>query len=114
MSVSLTVLILLISPPGMQNMETVHSVYKLLMAAKSQFCLLHCVSAYPTPPQDVNLCVIQMFKQEFPDIPIGYSGHELGTAISVAAVALGAQVRQETCGRMDDLSVNKFMVQVHP
>ncbi|PNF15191.1 Sialic acid synthase [Cryptotermes secundus] len=77
---------------GMQNMETVHSVYKLLMAAKSQFCLLHCVSAYPTPPCDVNLRVIQMFKQEFPDIPIGYSGHELGTDISVAAVALGAQV----------------------
>jgi hypothetical protein len=38
-----------------------------------------------------------MYKQEFPDIPIGYSGHELGSAISVAAVALGAQVSQETC-----------------
>jgi sialic acid synthase SpsE len=33
-----------------------------------------------------------MYKQEFPDIPIGYSGHELGTAISVAAVAMGADV----------------------
>jgi hypothetical protein len=55
-----------------------------------------------------------MFKQEFPDIPIGYSGHELGTAVSVAAVALGAQVRRGTCGRMDDLSANKFKVQVHP
>jgi sialic acid synthase SpsE len=51
-----------------------------------------------------------MYKQEFPDIPIGYSGHEMGTAISVAAVALGAQVRQETYGRTDDLSANNFMI----
>jgi cephalosporin-C deacetylase-like acetyl esterase len=55
-----------------------------------------------------------MYKQEFPDIPIGYSGHEMGTAISVAAVALGAQVRQETCSRMDCLSANNFVMQVHP
>jgi hypothetical protein len=55
-----------------------------------------------------------MYKQEFPDIPIGYSGHEMGTAISVAAVALGAQVRQETCRWIDDLSANNFMMQVHP
>ncbi|KDR20421.1 Sialic acid synthase [Zootermopsis nevadensis] len=82
----------LVVSTGMQNMETVHSVYNLLTAAKSQFCLLHCVSAYPTPAEDVNLRVIQTYKQEFPDTPIGYSGHELGTAISVAAVAMGAQV----------------------
>jgi sialic acid synthase SpsE len=55
--------------------------------------LLHCVSAYPTPAQDINLRVIETYKREFPDIPIGYSGHELGTAISLAAVAMGAQVR---------------------
>jgi hypothetical protein len=50
-----------------------------------------------------------MYKEEFPDIPIGYSGHEMGTAISVAAVALGAQVRREY-GRTDDLSANNFMI----
>ena len=93
-------LILLISPTGMQNMDTVRSIYNLLTAAKSQFCLLHCVSAYPTPAQDINLRVIETYKREFPDIPIGYSGHELGTAISLAAVAMGAQVRGDTSGRM--------------
>jgi sialic acid synthase len=87
----------------MQNMETVRAIYNLLTAAESQFCLLHCVSAYPTPVQDVNLRVIETYKREFPDIPIGYSGHELGTAISVAAVAMGAQVREDTCDRMQVL-----------
>lgn len=56
------------------------------------FALLHCVSAYPTPPQDVNLKVIPEFEKLFPDIIIGYSGHELGIDISVAAVAMGAKV----------------------
>ena len=93
-------LILPISPIGMQNMDTVRSIYNLLTAAKSQFCLLHCVSAYPTPAQDINLRVIETYKREFPDIPIGYSGHELGTAISLAAVAMGAQVRWDTPGRL--------------
>lgn len=81
-------------------MDTVYSIYNLLTAAKSQFCLLHCVSAYPTPAQDINLRVIETYKREFSDIPIGYSGHELGTAVSVAAVAMGAQVRRDTFGRM--------------
>jgi sialic acid synthase len=90
----------LVISTGMQNMDTVRSIYNLLTAAKSQFCLLHCVSAYPTPAHDINLRVIETYKREFPDIPIGYSGHELGTAISLAAVAMGAQVRQDTPGRL--------------
>ncbi|XP_069671850.1 sialic acid synthase isoform X2 [Periplaneta americana] len=77
---------------GMQSMDTVRAIYKLLKAAKCRFCLLHCVSAYPTPAQDVNLRVIQTYKTEFPDVPIGYSGHELGITISISAIAMGAQV----------------------
>ncbi|KAJ6652904.1 hypothetical protein lerEdw1_010515 [Lerista edwardsae] len=49
-------------------------------------------SAYPLPPEDVNLRVITEYQSTFPDIPIGYSGHETGIAISVAAVAMGAKV----------------------
>lgn len=37
-------------------------------------------------------CCLQEYQKEFPDIPIGYSGHETGISISVAAVALGAKV----------------------
>nr|CAD7256525.1 unnamed protein product [Timema shepardi] len=82
----------LIISTGMQDMSTVRAVYRTVKAAGGQFCLCHCVSAYPTPPQQVNLRVLDTYRWEFPDIHVGYSGHELGTAISVAAVALGARV----------------------
>lgn len=51
--------------------------------------LLHCVSAYPTLPEDVHLNFITTLQDRF-GVPVGYSGHEMGTDISVAAVALGA------------------------
>jgi len=52
------------------------------------FALLHCNSTYPAPESDIQLPYIQRLKQLHP--LIGYSGHERGTAITVAAVALGA------------------------
>ncbi|XP_063221221.1 sialic acid synthase [Bacillus rossius redtenbacheri] len=82
----------LIISTGMQCMETVREMYQTVRAVTHKFCLLHCVSSYPTPDESVNLRVINTFRQEFPDIHVGYSGHELGTAISVAAVAMGAKV----------------------
>jgi N-acetylneuraminate synthase len=51
--------------------------------------LLHCVSTYPTPPADVNLRNIVTLALTF-DVPVGYSDHSLGTAVPIAAVALGA------------------------
>ncbi len=51
--------------------------------------LLHCVSAYPTPPQLVKLDTIRALEKEF-GVPVGYSGHEDGIDISVAASILGA------------------------
>lgn len=42
---------------------------------------------------DIDSCLsVQEYQKEFPDIPIGYSGHESGISVSVAAVALGAKV----------------------
>ena len=51
--------------------------------------LLHCVSSYPTPPEDVNLRNMGMLAAAF-DVPVGFSDHTLGTAVPLAAVALGA------------------------
>ncbi|XP_049827943.1 sialic acid synthase isoform X1 [Schistocerca gregaria] len=77
---------------GMTNMEIVKKIYHCVRPIFSKFCLLHCVSSYPTKPEEVNLRVITTFKQEFPDIHIGYSGHEVGIAISIAAIAMGSKV----------------------
>ncbi|XP_058496633.1 sialic acid synthase-like [Solea solea] len=77
---------------GMQSMETIRRVYNTVKEHNKNFTLLQCTSAYPLDPKDVNLCVIKEYQKEFPDVPIGYSGHEQGIYISVAAVAMGAKV----------------------
>jgi N-acetylneuraminate synthase len=64
-------------------------------AARSAGCrdlvLLHCVSAYPAPPEDMNLRTIPHLASAF-DVIAGLSDHTLGTAVAVAAVTLGAAV----------------------
>ena len=56
-----------------------------------QIAVLHCNTEYPTPFADVNLFAMQQMKKVFAK-PIGYSDHTLGTEISIAAVALGAEI----------------------
>jgi N,N'-diacetyllegionaminate synthase len=53
--------------------------------------LLHCVSLYPCPPEEVNLRNIPMLERAF-GVPVGFSDHTLGSAIALAAVALGASI----------------------
>ncbi|XP_054268101.1 sialic acid synthase-like isoform X2 [Macrosteles quadrilineatus] len=80
---------------GMQDMEDVcrlHEVVRRSRDGNCQMALLHCVSAYPAPATSINLRVLSEYQHRFPDTVIGYSGHELGTAISVAAVSLGAKI----------------------
>ena len=77
---------------GMQSLETVRRVYELVLRHTSQLALLQCTSAYPAPDEHVQLAVLHQYQQLFPRAVVGYSGHELGTAITVAAVALGAKV----------------------
>ncbi|MES1207727.1 MAG: N-acetylneuraminate synthase family protein [Pseudomonadota bacterium] len=52
--------------------------------------IAHSTSSYPCPPQHLNLKMIETLMAEFPDCPIGYSGHEVGLAPTWAAVTLGA------------------------
>lgn len=54
--------------------------------------LLHCVSSYPTPPEQANLNAITTLKKQFPEQIIGYSDHTLGIQAAVSSVALGARI----------------------
>ena len=52
--------------------------------------IAHSTSAYPCPPQELNLRMIETLAELYPETPIGYSGHETGLATTVAAVSMGA------------------------
>jgi len=76
---------------GMGEMAEIHrAVDAISDAGNDNICILHCVSAYPAPTAALRLNNIVGLRQEFPDYPIGYSDHSLGTEMAAAAVALGA------------------------
>ena len=52
--------------------------------------MLHATSTYPLPAEETNLRMLATLRGAFPGVPVGYSGHERGLQISIAAVALGA------------------------
>lgn len=59
-------------------------------AGNNQIVILHCVATYPPEDKDVNLHNIKTLMTIYPEYPIGFSDHTLGTAIPLASVALGA------------------------
>ena len=52
--------------------------------------IAHSTSAYPCPPAELNIRMVNTLSRLYPETPIGYSGHETGLATTIAAVASGA------------------------
>ncbi|MHB8924734.1 MAG: N-acetylneuraminate synthase family protein, partial [Coriobacteriia bacterium] len=73
---------------GMSAHEEVLATVALLDELNVSYALLHCSSTYPTPFEEVNLRYMLRLMEL--GVPVGYSGHERGIAISTAAVAMGA------------------------
>ncbi len=73
---------------GMSTLEEIDRAFDIFRNAGCEFELMHCNSTYPMPPEDANLKMIDTLRQRYP-CKVGYSGHETGLVISVAAVALG-------------------------
>lgn len=74
---------------GMSEMWEVEESVRAILALNSELVLMHCVSIYPAPPESLRLQCIQLLEGAFGTL-VGYSGHELGSEASIAAVALGA------------------------
>jgi len=73
---------------GMSTMEQVEKVVKIFRKYECPFELMHCNSSYPTEDFNSNLNCIKTLRKRF-DCNVGYSGHEKGIQITLAAVALG-------------------------
>lgn len=93
----------LIVSTGMSTQEEIDETVAVIReASRSNFVLLHCISSYPAPMDQVNLAQMTELMRRYESIP-GLSDHTLGTTASVAAVALGATVIEKhfTLSRKD-------------
>jgi YrbI family 3-deoxy-D-manno-octulosonate 8-phosphate phosphatase len=72
---------------GMSSLEEIDRAVEIL--GTSRLVMMHATSTYPLPPEEANLRTIVTLRDRY-GVPVGYSGHERGLQISLAAVTLGA------------------------
>ena len=85
----------LIISTGMATIEEIEEATRTAReAGAAQIALLKCTSAYPAPPEEMNLRTIPELSRRF-DVPVGLSDHSMDTAVPVAAVALGACILEK-------------------
>ncbi len=73
---------------GMSTLQQIHKAVDV--TGEQDLAIMHCTSTYPCEPEELNLKMVETLRCEFPNSPIGYSGHEVGLVPSAIAVALGA------------------------
>lgn len=75
---------------GMSTIDEVEAAMRVLReGGVPELTLLHCVSDYPAPPEDMNLRAMATMRERF-GVPVGLSDHTRGITIPIAAAALGA------------------------
>ena len=73
---------------GMTEIEQIDCAVEIFRNSGCPFELMHCVSTYPMIDEDANLNCIKTLRDRY-GCNVGYSGHEVGLAVSYAAAALG-------------------------
>ena len=73
---------------GMSTYDDIQKAVDIFRSANCSFELMHTISTYPMKDEDANLNLIETLRKRY-DCNVGYSGHEVGLAISYAAAALG-------------------------
>ena len=77
---------------GMANEKEIkEAIDTIIQYGSGDFILLHCVSGYPTPVEEINLDTIKLLKKKF-KCEIGLSDHTLGNTSAILSIALGAKV----------------------
>ena len=97
---------------GMATLTEIREAVNIIQSYGVDVVLLHCVSAYPAEPYEMNLRTIQDLAKEF-GVSVGVSDHTLGVAVSVTAVALGACVVEKhlTLSRSGDSLDDAFSLE---
>ena len=77
---------------GMAGKKELDEALEVITHYHSDITILHCVSQYPTEPDNLNLNTILYLKENYPQYRIGFSDHTIGISAPVVAVGMGAEV----------------------
>ena len=105
----------LIMSTGMATVEEIEEAVRAArQAGAREIALLKCTSAYPAPPEEMNLRTIPELARRF-EVPVGLSDHTMGVAVPVAAVSLGACMVEKhlTLSRSDGGPDAAFSLEPH-
>src|SRR5918992_1355465 len=72
--------------------DDVQRAYDTIMAINPHLGILQCTAGYPAAFEELDLRVVNQYRERFPGAVIGYSGHDNGIAMPVAAYVLGARI----------------------
>ena len=93
---------------GMSTMEEIHDAISTIEnEGNNEIVIMHCITSYPTKPEDANLDMITTLKKEFPEHIIGYSDHTLGTDIAAFSVFYGSKCVEKHFTHDKTLSISR-------
>lgn len=77
---------------GMSGKNDLDRALAIINKYHNNISILHCVSQYPTEPQNLNLNAITYLKENYSEYTIGFSDHTIGIAAPLVAIGLGAKI----------------------
>jgi N-acetylneuraminate synthase/sialic acid synthase len=77
---------------GGAELDDVKRAYDAIMPINTQLAILQCTAGYPAAFEELDLQVIATYRETFPDAVVGFSSHDNGIAMPVAAYMLGARI----------------------
>jgi sialic acid synthase SpsE/quercetin dioxygenase-like cupin family protein len=96
---------------GGKSISDIDKIYNFFTHKECEFSFLHCVAEYPAPLEHLQLSFIERMKKRYPEITIGYSGHEdpNDTIVPMLAVAKGARIFERHVGLpTDTIKLNSY------
>lgn len=72
-------------------MDDVRRAVDTILPINEQLCVMQCTAGYPPPWEELNVRVIETYRNEFPEVVIGFSSHDSGIAMALVGYMLGAR-----------------------
>lgn len=80
---------------GGASLDDVKRMYEAIYPINQQLCIMQCTSGYPPTFEELNIRVVETYRREFPEIPIGFSSHDSGIAMALVGYMCGARVLEK-------------------